>query len=83
MIVAEATVISEQGFGWIDSPGIYIDAQQAGFAVCVPEDGVFDRIQLSHQATLLDLWMKYALVKPADEVCADMKTLKAKSKTTA
>ena len=44
-----------------------VDAQQLGFAVCVPQDAVFDRIQLSHQGTLLDLWMKYALVAPADD----------------
>jgi len=52
-----------------------IDAQQYGFAVCVPEDAVFDRIQLSHQATLLDLWMKYALVAPAEDVIADLKSI--------
>jgi nicotinamidase-related amidase len=52
-----------------------IDAQQHGFAVCVPEDAVFDRIQLSHQATLLDLWMKYALVAPAADVIADLKNV--------
>jgi len=32
LIVAEATTISEQGFGWVDSPGIYNDAQVAGWA---------------------------------------------------
>ena len=76
-----------------------MEAQQHGFAVCVPEDAVFDRIQvygsppdsaapadliysdtsslpqLSHQATLLDLWMKYALVAPAEDVIADMRGL--------
>ena len=31
--------------------------------------------QLSHQATLLDLWMKYALVAPAKDVIADMRGL--------
>ena len=31
LIIAEATVISEQGFGWVDSPGIYNDAQEAGW----------------------------------------------------
>lgn len=31
LIVAEATTISEQGFGWVDSPGIYNDAQVAGW----------------------------------------------------
>ncbi len=32
LIVSEATTISEQGIGWVDSPGIYNDAQVAGWA---------------------------------------------------
>jgi len=32
LIVSEATTISEQGFGWVDSPGIYNDSQVAGWA---------------------------------------------------
>lgn len=31
LIIAEATTISEQGFGWVDTPGIYNDAQVAGW----------------------------------------------------
>ena len=31
LIIAEATTISEQGFGWVDSPGIYNDAQVTGW----------------------------------------------------
>ena len=31
LIITEATVISEQGCGWVDSPGIYNDAQEAGW----------------------------------------------------
>src|SRR5512135_3648562 len=31
LIITEATVISEQGCGWVDSPGIYSDAQEAGW----------------------------------------------------
>lgn len=31
LIIAEATVISEQGIGWVDSPGIYNDAQAEGW----------------------------------------------------
>lgn len=31
LIIAEATTISEQGFGWVDSPGMYNDAQVAGW----------------------------------------------------
>lgn len=32
LIVAEATTVSEQGIGWVDSPGIYNDAQVAGWS---------------------------------------------------
>ena len=32
LIVAEATTISEQGIGWVDSPGIYNEAQVAGWS---------------------------------------------------
>lgn len=32
MIIAEATTISEQGRGWVDSPGIYNDAQVVGWS---------------------------------------------------
>jgi N-ethylmaleimide reductase len=31
LIIAEATTISEQGIGWVDSPGIYNDAHVAGW----------------------------------------------------
>jgi len=31
LIIAEATTISEQGFGWVDSPGIYNEAQVEGW----------------------------------------------------
>src|SRR5512137_686387 len=31
LIITEATVISEQGCGWVDSPGIYNDGQEAGW----------------------------------------------------
>lgn len=45
-----------------------IDARQNGFNVVIPEECVFDRIQASHKASLLDLWMKYALVIPTEQV---------------
>jgi len=31
LIISEATSISEQGLGWVDSPGIYNDAQETGW----------------------------------------------------
>lgn len=45
-----------------------VDAQQLGFKVLVPEECVFDRVDLSHRASLLDMWMKYADVLPTEEV---------------
>jgi N-ethylmaleimide reductase len=35
LIIAEATTISEQGIGWVDSPGIYNDAQESGWGKIV------------------------------------------------
>jgi maleamate amidohydrolase len=52
-----------------------IDAQENGFSVVVPEDCVFDRIQASHKASLLDLWMKYAQVMPSEQVLEYLRSL--------
>ena len=35
LIISEATSISEQGLGWVDSPGIYTDAQEVGWKTLV------------------------------------------------
>ena len=51
LIIAEATTISEQGFGWVDSPGIYNDAQVAGWkkiTVALRERGTPFFLQLWH-----------------------------------
>lgn len=37
LIIAEATSISEQGLGWVDSPGIYNEAQVAGWKKVVAD----------------------------------------------
>lgn len=37
LIVTEATAVSEQGNGWVDAPGIYSDAQEAGWKKVVSE----------------------------------------------
>lgn len=44
-----------------------VDAAMRGFRLGVVHDAVADRIQLSHAATLLDLWMKYADLLSSDE----------------
>jgi hypothetical protein len=46
----------------------------------VPVECVFDRIQASHHISLLDLWMKYAVVQPLQEVQAYLDALPAKGK---
>ncbi|WP_254547033.1 isochorismatase family protein [Halomarina pelagica] len=45
-----------------------VDAQQFGFKVLLPQECVFDRIDLSHRVNLLDMWMKYADVRPTEEI---------------
>jgi maleamate amidohydrolase len=45
-----------------------VDAVTHNFNVAVIEDCVYDRIELSHKAGLLDLWMKYCDVVPSDEI---------------
>lgn len=45
-----------------------VDAVTRNFNVAVVEDCVYDRIQLSHKASLLDLWMKYCDVVDSGEV---------------
>ncbi len=50
MIIAEATVISEQGRGWIDSPGIYNDEQEAGWKKVV------DALHAKRTPVFLQLW---------------------------
>ncbi|MDN4491983.1 isochorismatase family protein [Ureibacillus aquaedulcis] len=45
-----------------------VDAVTHNFNVAVIEDAVFDRIELSHKAALLDLWMKYCDVVPSDNI---------------
>ncbi|HCX04691.1 MAG TPA: isochorismatase [Clostridiales bacterium] len=45
-----------------------VDAVSRNFKVAVVEDCVYDRIELSHKAGLLDLWMKYTDVINLEEV---------------
>lgn len=42
-----------------------VDAVSRNFNVALLEDAVFDRISASHKIALLDLWMKYCDVIPA------------------
>lgn len=53
-----------------------VDAVTRNFNVAIVEDCVYDRIELSHKAALLDLWMKYCDVVPSDEIIEYFNTLK-------
>jgi len=44
-----------------------VDLASSNFTVAVIEDCVFDRLQLAHAASLLDLWMKYCDVVSLDQ----------------
>lgn len=50
LIIAEATVVSEQGCGWVDSPGIYNDAQEEGWKPIV------DGLHVFGTPIFLQLW---------------------------
>jgi maleamate amidohydrolase len=47
-----------------------VDAITRGFRTAVVWDAVADRIQLSHKASLLDLWMKYTDLMSGEEASA-------------
>jgi N-ethylmaleimide reductase len=50
LLITEATVISKQGIGWIDSPGIYTDAMVEGWRK------VTERIKPTNTPIILQLW---------------------------
>lgn len=50
MMITEATVVSAQGNGWIDSPGIYTDEMEAGWRM------VNDRVAPTGTPLYLQLW---------------------------
>lgn len=52
-----------------------VDAVTRNFNVAVIEDAVYDRIELSHKAALLDLWMKYCDVISAEEFTEYLKSI--------
>lgn len=58
-----------------------VDAVQHDFAVYVPYDAVFDRIEASHKIGLFDLWMKYATVLSSQEILAIVETLEPMERT--
>ena len=57
-----------------------VDASNYGFRVVVIEDCVFDRISISHKASLLDIWMKYGSVLRSNEVLKYFNHIRQKAK---
>lgn len=54
-----------------------VDAASLGFKVVVLSECTFDRITLSHAASLLDIWMKYGAVYSIEEVLDYLETVSA------
>ena len=50
LIISEATVVSEQGIGWLESPGIFNDAQAEGWR------SVVDAVHAQNGRIFLQLW---------------------------
>ena len=50
LLITEATVVSKQGIGWIDSPGIYTDAMVEGW------QRVTDKVKPTGTPIFLQLW---------------------------
>ena len=56
--------------------GTVVDGFAYNYRVLVPEDGVFDRSEVSHAVNLFDMSEKYADVMPTDEVLAALRSIK-------
>ena len=50
LVIVEATVVSEEGTGWVDSPGIYTDEMAAGWKTIV------DRVHAKNSKAVLQMW---------------------------
>jgi maleamate amidohydrolase len=59
-----------------------VDAFSHDHRVTVVEDAVFDRVELSHAAALLDMEHKYADVRPAAAVIAELQTRASRTHAT-
>ncbi|VAW57562.1 NADH:flavin oxidoreductases, Old Yellow Enzyme family, partial [hydrothermal vent metagenome] len=58
LIIAEATAISKQGRGWVNSPGIYNDEQQQGWKL------VADAVHQQQGKIFVQLWHMGRVVLP-------------------
>jgi 2,4-dienoyl-CoA reductase-like NADH-dependent reductase (Old Yellow Enzyme family) len=50
LLITEATVVSEQGIGWVDSPGIYTETQAEGWKL------VTEAVHAEGASIILQLW---------------------------
>lgn len=73
LIIAEATAVSPDGRGWLNSPGIYNDAQLAGWKKTT------DAVHGAGSAIFLQLWHMGAAVHP--DFIADAQPVSASSVT--
>ncbi len=51
------------------------------FRVMVPQDGVFDRSEVSHAVNLFDMSEKYADVMPTDDIIAALNAIRSTATT--
>jgi N-ethylmaleimide reductase len=58
LIIAEATAVSKDGRGWLNSPGLYNDEQQAGWKL------VADAVHQAEGRIFVQLWHMGAAVHP-------------------
>lgn len=58
LIIAEATAVSRQGRGWMNTPGLYTDEQQAGWKQ------VADAVHAQHGRIFVQIWHMGATVHP-------------------
>ncbi len=58
LIIAEATAVSPDGRGWLNSPGLFNDAQQAGWST------VADAVHQANGRLFVQLWHMGATVHP-------------------
>jgi nicotinamidase-related amidase len=61
--------------------GTVVDGFAYNFRVMVPQDGVFDRSEVSHAVNLFDMSEKYADVMPTDDIIAALNAIQP-TKTT-
>jgi N-ethylmaleimide reductase len=65
LIIAEATAVSRDGHGWLNSPGLYTDEQQQGWK------NIAESVHSAHGKIFVQLWHMGAAVHP-DFIAGDI-----------